>query len=187
MHDLAPVCALGDSTPRTDSVAGVTLTENPGHAFASIAARPGQETACADHLVTLLGGAAPDVGATVRSDTYMAFWIGPDQWMISAPFDTHEDLAAQLTARVGASASITDQTDAWVCFDMQGDGVEQVMQLCANIDIEQMQVGAATRSVIHYMGVHVIRTAPDALTILGGRSSAGSLHHALLTAMRAAL
>ncbi|MFA8384792.1 MAG: sarcosine oxidase subunit gamma [Pelagibaca sp.] len=187
MHDLAPLCALGDNAPRTDTVAGVTLTEHPGHAFASIAARLGQETACAAQLATLLGGAAPKVGAMVSTDTHMAFWIGPDQWMISAPFDTHEDLATQLTARFGKTASITDQTDAWVCFDMQGDGVEQVMQLCANIDIEQMQVGAAARSVIHYMGVYVIRTAKDALTILGGRSSAGSLHHALLTAMRAAL
>lgn len=187
MHDLAPLCALGGSNPRTDSVAGVTLTENPGHAFASIAARLVQETACADHLAALLGGAAPDVGAMVRSDTQMGFWIGLDQWMISAPIDTHEDLAAQLRSRFGKTASITDQTDAWVCFDMQGDGVESVIQLCANIDIEQMQVGAAARSVVHYMGVYVIRTAPDALTILGGRSSAGSLHHAVLTAMRAAL
>ena len=70
---------------------------------------------------------------------------------------------------------------------MQGDGVERVMQLCANIDIETMPIGAATRSVIHYMGVYVLRSAPDSLTILGGRSSAGSLHHAILTAMRSAL
>jgi sarcosine oxidase subunit gamma len=187
VHDLAPLCALGGAEPHTDQVADVTLTETSGHALASVAARLGQETACADHLGTLLGADAPVVGAWVRSDPMSAFWMGPDQWMVSAPFTTHEDLAAQLTQRFGTSASITEQTDAWVWFDMQGDGVEQVMQLCANIDIEKMPVGAAVRSVIHYMGVYVLRSAPDALTILGGRSSAGSLHHALLTAMKSAL
>lgn len=187
MHDLAPFCALGGSAPRIDQVAGVTLTETPGHALASVAARLGQEDACTKHLGTLLGSEAPGVGSWVRSEPISAFWTGPDQWMLSAPFDTHEDLAAQLTAHFGATTAITEQTDAWVWFDMQGDGVEQVMQLCANIDIEKMPVGAAARSVIHYMGVFVLRSAPDALTILGGRSSGGSLHHALLTAMKSAL
>lgn len=187
VHDLPPLCALGGSTAHADAVAGVTLTENPGHALASVTARLGQEAACADHLGTVLGAGAPSVGAWVRSDPMSAFWMGPDQWMVSAPFSTHEDLAAQLAKHLGKTASITEQTDAWVCFDMQGDGVERVMQLCANIDIETMPIGAATRSVIHYMGVYVLRSAPDSLTILGGRSSAGSLHHAILTAMRSAL
>lgn len=187
MHDLAPLCALSSAEPHTNLVAGVTLTENPGHAFASVAARLGQESACADRLGTLLGANAPGVETWVRSDQLSAFWMAPDQWMVIAPFASHEDLAAHLKQRFGTTASITEQTDAWVCFDMQGDGVEQVMQLCANIDIETMRVGSATRSVIHYMGVYVLRSAPDALTVLGGRSSAGSLHHALLTAMKSAL
>jgi len=187
VHDLAPLCALSSAEPHTDTVAGVTLTENPGHAFVSVAARLGQESACAERLGTLLGANAPGVEAWVRLDPMSAFWMAPDQWMVSAPFSTHEDLATHLTDHFGTTASITEQTDAWVCFDMQGGGVEQVMQLCANIDIETMPVGSATRSVIHYMGVYVLRSAPDALTVLGGRSSAGSLHHALLTAMKSAL
>lgn len=186
MHDMAPLCALSSAEPHTNTVAGVTLTETPDHVFASVAARLGQESACADRLGTLLGANAPGVEAWVRSDPMSAFWMAPDQWMVIAPFASHEDLAAQLKQRFGTTASITEQTDAWVCFDMQGDGVERVMQLCANFDIETMPVGSATRSVIHYMGVYVLRSAPDALTVLGGRSSAGSLHHALLTAMKSA-
>lgn len=187
MHDLAPLCALGGTAPHIDQVAGVTLTENPGHALASVSARLGQEIACAEHLGTVLGGKAPGVGTWVRSEPMSAFWMGQDQWMVTAPFDTHEDLAAQLTTRFGITAAITEQTDAWVSFDMRGDGVERVMQLCANIDIETTPAEAAVRSVIHYMGVYVLRSAPDALTIFSARSSAKSLHHALLTAMRSAL
>lgn len=187
MHDLTPLCALGDTAPHVDKVADVTLTENPGFAFASVAARAGREAACRSHLGDLIGADAPDVGKAVLRSPELAFWTGPDQWMVAAPFATHEDLADQILSRFDGSASITEQTDAWVCFDMAGDGIEAVMQLCCNIDIERMHVGDATRTVVHYMGVYIIRTAPDALMILGGRSSAGSLHHALVTAMRAAL
>ncbi|SHH55835.1 sarcosine oxidase subunit gamma [Marivita hallyeonensis] len=188
MHDLAPLHALGGAEARIDTVAGVTLTENMGLALASVSARKGQETACRAHLGELLEGSAPEPGKTVLHDPEASFWMAPDQWMVGAPFGTHEDLAAQLKARFCETASITEQTDAWVCFDMRGDGIEAVMQLCANIDIERMQTGDAVRTVIHYMGVYVLRRDPaNWLRILGSRSSAGSLHHALVTAMKAAL
>ena len=188
MHDLAPTCALGGAAPRVDTVADVTLMENPDLALASVAARLGQEEACRTHLSDLLGGKIPQTGKAVLRDPEAAFWMGPDQWMIGAPIETYEDLTAQLTSRFGGTASITEQTDAWVCFDMRGDGIESVIQLCANVDIERMEVGDATRTVIHYMGVYVLRRDPaNWLRIFGPRSSAKSLHHALVTAMRAAL
>ena len=188
VHDLAPIHALSGTDPRVDTVAGVTLTENMGLALASVAARRGQESACRTHLGALLEGAAPEPGKTVLHDPEASFWMGPNLWMVGAPFATHEDLAVQLKARFGDTASITEQTDGWVCFDMRGDGIEAVMQLCCNIDIAQMQTGDAVRTVIHYMGVYVLRRDPaNWLRILGPRSSAGSLHHALVTAMKAAL
>jgi len=188
VHDLAPLCALGSGDARTDTIGGVTLTENPGLALASVSARRGQEKACRAHLNALLDGPAPEPGKTVLHDPEASFWMGPDQWMVGAPFATHADLAKQLKARFGKTASITDQTDAWVCFDMRGDGIETVMQLCANFDVERMQTGDAQRTVIHYMGVYVLRRDPaNWLRVLGARSSAASLHHALVTAMRAAL
>jgi len=188
VHDLAPLHALGDTDPHVDTVGPVTLTENTGLALASVAARKGHEAACAQRLGDLLAGTVPEPGKTVLHDPEASFWMAPNLWMVSAPFDTHEDLATQLKARFGDTASITEQTDAWVCFDMRGDGVEAVMQLCANFDVEHMQTGDAQRTVIHYMGVYVLRRDPaNWLRILGPRSSAGSLHHALITAMKAAL
>lgn len=188
MHDLAPMCALGGTEPTEDHVKGVTLSENPQLALASVASRHGQESVSEAHLQDLLGRAIPGPGKAVLNDPLECFWMGPDQWMVSAPFSTHEDLAMQLSQRLSGSASITDQSDAWVCFDMRGDGIEAVAQLCCNIDIERMQTGDAARTVIHHIGCFVLRRDPaNWLSILGPRSFAGSLHHALLTAMRAAL
>lgn len=188
VHDLKPITALGGTTAQVDVVAGVTLRENPGLALASVAARIGHEDACSAHLVDLLEGAAPAAGKCRLHDPEAAFWMGPHQWMVGAPFETHEDLAAQLKARFGNTASITEQTDAWACFDLSGDGMEAVMELCCNVNIRAMQTGDATRTSIHHLGCFVLRRDPaNWVRILGPRASAGSLHHALLTAMKSAL
>lgn len=188
MHDLTPITALGGTAPRVDTVAGVTLTENPNLALASLAARLGQEAACRAHLETLLAGPAPGPGTGRLQGPEAAFWMGPDQWMVGAPFASHEDLAAQLKSRFGDTASSTEQTDAWVCFDLRGDGIERVMELCCNINIRAMKTGDATRTSIHHLGCFVLRCDPaDWVRILGPRASAGSLHHALLGAMKSAL
>lgn len=188
VHDLTPITALGAHTPQVDRVANVTLSENPGLALASVAARLGHDAACRAHLAELLEGDAPGPGTCRLHDPEAAFWMGPDQWMVGAPFDSHEDLAAQLKIRFGETASISEQTDAWVCFDLRGDGMEAVMELCCNLNIRAMKTGEAQRTSIHHLGCFVLRRdPPDWVRILGPRSSADSLHHALKTAMVSAL
>jgi len=188
VHDLAPLTALGGTKPRADAHGGVTLTENPCLALASVAARRGHEPACRTHMDDLLEGPAPGPGTFRLHDPEEAFWMGPDQWMVAAPYASHEDLADRLKARFSATASITEQSDAWVCFDLHGEGLEAVMELCCNIDIAAMKPGDATRTAIHHLGSFVLRRDPAShLRILGPRASAQSLHHALLTAMQAAL
>ena len=187
MHNLVAITALGGSTPREDRVADTTLTENPGIALASVVARVGHEAACRKHLKAVIG-AVPSPGKVQLHDPEAGFWVGPDQWMLGAPFETHEDLAVQLKARFGETASVTEQTDAWVCFDLRGDGMEAVMELLCNVDIRDMKTGDAQRTSIHHLGCFVLRRDPsDWVRILGPRASAGSLHHAILTAMKSAL
>ncbi|MEO0357440.1 MAG: sarcosine oxidase subunit gamma, partial [Pseudomonadota bacterium] len=179
---MKPITALGGTDPRVDTVGTVTLTENPGLALASVAARLGQETACQKHLKASIG-AVPGPGTSHLNDPLSGVWISPDMWMISAPFDTHQDLAAQLKTRFTDTASITEQTDAWCCFDLQGAGMHDVMERLCPIKIRAMQAGDATRTSIDHLGCFVIRQSPDDwLRILGPRSSAGSLHHAVMTA-----
>lgn len=188
VHDLKPITALGGQTPRIDRFGGVTLTENAGLALASVTARMGHEETCRAHLADVLERDPPAVGKCVLHDPEAAFWMGPDQWMVGAPFETHEDLAAQLKDRLGSSASVTEQTDAWACFDLRGERMEAVMELCCNINIRAMRTEDATRTSIHHLGCFVLRRDPaDWVRILGPRASAGSLHHALLTAMKSAL
>ncbi|MGH1575985.1 sarcosine oxidase subunit gamma [Planktotalea sp.] len=185
MHNLKAITALGGQEPRVDRIGENTLRENAGLALASVHARLGQEEACRAHLQDLLEGRVPAIGKAVLRDPEAAFWTGPDQWMVGALFDTHEELADQLRARFGSTASITEQTDAWACFDLQGATMDAVMELLCPVNMRAMQTGDAQRTSIHHLGCFVIRREPsDWVRILGPRASATSLHHAIITAMQ---
>jgi sarcosine oxidase subunit gamma len=188
VHDLSPITPLGGSAPRIDDVAGTSLTEVTDLALASVAARQGKEENCARALKTMLEADAPEPGRAHLGQPLSAVWMGPDQWMIGAPFETHEDIESRLKAKLKSSASVTEQTDAWACFDLSGSGVRAVMELICNVNMSTLQSGDALRSSIHHLGCFVICGDPDSFVrILGPRASAGSLHHAIYTAMKSAL
>ena len=82
-----------------------------------------------------------------------------------------------------ASAAITDQSDAWVRVDVTGGDVVAMLERLSGADTRRMQAGSATRPAIHHMHcVIVCRAGGTDFTILGPRSSAASLHHALVAA-----
>lgn len=182
MHDLIPIAALGGDAPRIDTIGTVTIAENDGVALASVAARMGQETICSAAIADLLG-AVPEVGRAVLRDPEAGFWMGPDQWMVGAPLATHEDLADQLKARLGVAASVTEQTGAWVVFDVTGRAMRDMCELLCSVPIRRMAAGDVQRTMIHQMSCFVIRRQDhDHIRILGPWASAASLHHALVTA-----
>lgn len=182
MHDLTPITALGGTEPRVDAFDHVTITENNGVAFASVSARLGKEQACYAAMKMLLG-AVPPLGKAILRDPEAGFGMGPDQWMLGAPLATHELLADQLKALFKDAASVTEQTGAWVVFDVTGAAMPDVCERICNVPIRTMTAGDAQRTVIHQMSCFVIkRVAEDHIRILGPRASAQTLHHALITA-----
>ncbi len=185
MHDLVAITPLGGHAPRVERHGPVTLTEVVGTALASVASRLGREADTAVLLETVLGAPAP---APMRSGgaTLVAFWTGPEQWMVEAPIASHEDLASRITAQTDGCASVTEQTDAWCRFDLQGAGLSDLFERLCVVNTRVFQGGEATRCSIEHLGCFLICRAPDHYTVYGPRSSAGSLHHALLVGMRSA-
>jgi sarcosine oxidase, subunit gamma len=179
-HRLKPLTPLGNATPQTDTIGPVTITENVSIALASLATRNGRG-ADVEKAAKALNLTLPPPGQASEN----ALWLAPDQWLIEAPFATHEDITAHLKPIFGDAASITEQTDAWVRFDLTGPDLHAMFELLCNLDTRAMQPGQATRTVIEHLGCYVTRRA-DYFTILGPRSSAKSLHHALITAAKSA-
>lgn len=181
MHDLKPSSSLNGMS---EQAGGISITENAGVALASVAARRGHEAACAKTLEQILGD-VPGPGRAQLNDPEAGFWIGPDQWMIGAPFGTHEDLADQLKSTLGNSASVTEQTGAWVVIDVSGSTWAAMFERLCPLDCRNMMAGDARRTTIHQIGCFMIkREAEDHVRILGPRASATSLHHALVGAAR---
>lgn len=186
MADLTPLLPMGATTPREDTHNGVTLSEIGGTALASFAARLGKEDAARATLSDFLSDTPPAPGQATLSDTG-AIWIAPDQWLIVGSEDTPGALAASLVTAAQGAASVTDQTGAWCRFDLKGAGLPAVFELLCPMNLRNAAPGAATRTSIHHLGCFVILRADDHVTVLGPRSSAQSLHHALITALHAAL
>ncbi|WP_426036146.1 sarcosine oxidase subunit gamma [Cypionkella sp. TWP1-2-1b2] len=185
-NPLKSLTPLGHDTPITETIGAVTITENTGTALASLASRLGREAEVAS-AAAAAGIPLPGPGRSLSATLYAAIWLGPAQWMIEAAFITHEDITAQLKPIFGEAASITEQTDAWVRFDITASDLPALFERLCNHDLRRAGVGAATRTVIDHLGCYVIRRSETEVTILGPRSSAHSLHHALTTAAKALL
>lgn len=177
---LKPLTALGHDLPVTETLGPWTLTERFDVALASLAPRRGREA----EVKAAANTAGIPLPATARAEAgepWSAFWITPEMWMVEAPFASHEDIRARLLAIFGDTASVTEQTDAWVRFDLSGAELERLFERLTNVDLGAAPLGAAMRTVVEHMGCYLVKRA-GGVTLYGGRSSAESLHHALKVA-----
>jgi sarcosine oxidase subunit gamma len=188
VHDLKALSPLGGAAARVDTFAGLTISENADWALASISARLGRKKTMATAAKRLIGVDLPGVGTVAGKGDLSVFWTGPDQWMIEAPFGSHEDLATQTTAALKDTASVVEQTDGWVRFDVSGQGATDMFERLCAADTRQMDANTVSRATIEHLGCFVIcRKNRVSFSVFGPRSSAGSLHHALCTAAKSAL
>lgn len=186
MHKLKAITPLGSTGPDIATFPNLTITEVADRALASLSMRHGQETEFAKLASDLLGFELPEPGHAAVGPTYSAFWIGPDSWMIDASYATHERLACEVKATMRDSASVVEQTDGWCRFDITGTSSCDMFERLCNADIRAMRTQAATRCAIHHIGCYLWCHEPRAaFSVLGPRSSAGSLHHALVEAAQA--
>lgn len=186
MARLTAITALGGIEARDDLIGSIRITEVVDTCLASLAMRRDKSESFRKAAQTALGTDLPTPGQRTSHGTRGAIWMGPDQFLVEAETDA-TDLASDLAAIFGAAASITDQSDAWVRFDITGRDVPAMLERLSAADTRLMQGGAAVRTPVHHMlCVLVCRDAGIGFTIYGPRASAPSLHH-VLTAAAAAL
>lgn len=181
MLKLKPITPLGADELRVDRFTGLMITEVTDRALVSLTARNDQADATRDKAWTLFGIDLPDVGTSAMGNTHSAFWIGPESWMIDAPYEGNEDLARQVKHAMGDCASVVEQTDGWCRFDLGGVASNAVLERLCNADSTHMAEGAVTRTQIHHLGCF-LWCREDGFAVIGPRSSAASLHHALMQA-----
>lgn len=180
MPDLIPTTALGGETARSVRHGALSLEENDSLALASVALRRGASCPAPFGLVL------PGPGGWTAQGAVCAFWIGPDQWIVEGHGRAEGDFAAEVAA-LCPGCSVTEQTDGFVAFEIRSAAGEPailaLMAKLVNLDPARFPPESAARTGLDHMSVFVIRRAPDHLAILGMRSAAGTLWHALESAI----
>lgn len=180
-HALKPLTALGHDAPKLITIGPYLIAERFDVALASLASRRGREKDVAKIAkAAKLALAAPAESAAGK--TYGSFWLSNEQWMIEADFAVHENIESELKALFGDAASVTEQTDAWVRFDVSATNLSSLFERLCNVDLVKASDGFASRTVIEHIGCYLIRRSATAVTIYGPRSSAQSLLHVIETA-----
>lgn len=175
---LKPLTALGHDLPEVVAIGSFRIEERFDVALASLACRRGRENDVAKLARTkMVPLPAPARAAT--GNPYSAFWLSADQWMVEAPYVSHEDIAAHLKTAFGDTASITEQSDAWVRFDVSAPHLHPLFERLCNVDLAAASIGFATRTLIEHLGCYLIKRSNTEITLYGPRSSAASLLHVI--------
>lgn len=170
--------ALGNEMAEVVEIGPYRMAERFDVALASVAMRRGQDKAFA----AAAKKAKVPLPTPARHETgspFSAFWVAPDMWFVEADFATHEDIVAALKPAFGEAASITEQTDAWVRFDVTGERIAPLVERLTNLDLALQPEGFASRTIIEHLGVYLVKHGANSLTLYGPRSSAQGLLHAL--------
>lgn len=175
---LKAMTALGAQDPAVVTVGPLTVTERVDVALASVAARRGRLKDMAK-AAKAAGLPLAEPARHQAGKTYAAFWVAPEMWFVEAPFASHEAIAAMLKDALGDAASVTEQTDAWVVFDLAAANLAPLLERLCNVDFAAVPEGHATRTVIDHLGCYLIKHGPGRARVYGPRSSAQSLMHAL--------
>lgn len=170
--------ALGHDTAQLVTIGPYVIAERCDIALASLALRRGQQAAF-EAAAKELGVPLPPPACHQGGPVFSAFWVTPDMWFVEADFAQHEDIAAHLKAGFDQAASITEQTDAWVRFDVTGAELAALLERLSNLDFDALPQGYASRTVIEHLGVYLIKHGAEKAVLYGPRSSAQSLLHAL--------
>lgn len=181
---LAPLTPLGNALPEQHSIGGIALTEVVDTALGSLTARAGQAAALADRAAAA-GLPLPGPARWAAGAPFSAFWLAQDSWMVEAPFASHEDIHRHLRGIFGATAAVTEQTDGWARVDVSGGDLPALFERLCPVDLRGLAPGHATRTVIEHIGCYLIWRETGRISVIGPRSSAAALWHALETAAAA--
>ncbi len=170
---LHPTHALGGAVPLEEDIGACHLAERARGLFSVAGAE-----------VSGISGMAPPPGpgALARDGDALGWWAGPQAWFLAA--GAAPDLPG---------AAVTDQSDGWLWLDLGGPPplLEAICARLCDVDVARLSAAPfvpwSARSVIAHHGVWLLAPEAGQLALLGPRSSARSLYHAVAEAARSVM
>lgn len=174
---LTPTSALNGASARYE---GFSITEVTDLTLVSVAAHASTLNNTANALQSSFNLAWPSVGQSTSNGSWRCLGVQAEQvFLFSQSADDHY---ASVAEQLASHASITDQSDSWVCLQLSGEHTRRVLErLCLlDLDTNIFIDGAVARTVMEHLTVVVYRQGDDFI-LLSARSSASSFYHALIT------
>jgi sarcosine oxidase subunit gamma len=132
----------------------VQIVAEPFVAMADLRLDPAGPAAGA--VAAHLGVALPATPHTwVQGDTTTVIWLGPDEWLVTSPFATPEELEAGLRTAVGGAGAVIDVSAQRTTLSLRGDHVRDVLATGCAIDLHPRVFGpgSAAQTTLALAGV----------------------------------
>jgi sarcosine oxidase subunit gamma len=136
---------------------GVAIAELTGLGLATLAARKGQAGALKEAVASAYGVELPDGSRMARGRSVSFVGYGPGQWLAVSESLANEALAEDLKRRLGALASISDQSGGRIVLRVRGPRARDVLAKGLPIDLhpQRFASGSAATSTLSLMGVQI--------------------------------
>jgi sarcosine oxidase subunit gamma len=156
---LAPTSPIAAWSDRLDDLpVEVEITPRPFIAMADLKVEPGSQAAAA--VGGYLGVALPTTPSTsVEHESVTAIWMGPNEWLITSPFHTPEQLESELREAVGErAAAVVDVSAQRTTLVLRGEHVRDLLSGGCSLDLHPRMFGrgAAAQTLLGQAAVVLI-------------------------------
>lgn len=174
MGELISKTPLDDFVPMT--IGDATLSEVDLGVLTSLAPFKGQSKAMGAALKAAHGMAWPAPGRATGKEKARAIWFGRDMIMLAGP---------EPDGSLAPHGALTDQSDAWTCLQLSGEGAEDILARMVPVDmrVSSFKRGHTARSLVQHMNGSITRTGSQTFIVMVFRSMAKTLLHDLQRAM----
>ena len=148
----APLAAWGDDFSALPD--GVQITPLPFVAMTDVRLDPADPTVAA--VGEYLGVALPTAPSTyVESGAATAIWLGPDEWLITSPFRSPEELETGLREAIGAGGTVVDVSAQRTTVALRGEHARDLLAGGCALDLHPRVFGrgAAAQTLLGQAGV----------------------------------
>ena len=151
----APLATWGDAFGALPD--GVQITPHPFVAMADLRVDPPGPAASA--VAAHLGVALPTAASTyAEGESATAVWLGPDEWLVTSPFRTPEELETGLREALGEGGAVVDVSAQRTTLRLRGEHVRDLLTGGCSIDLHPRAFGrgAAAQTLLGQAGVVLV-------------------------------
>lgn len=176
MVELEALSPLSGQVPET--IGAVSLSPLDLGQMSLIMPFSNQRAVVQDLLQKEIGLGLPGANQALTTPKARLMWFGRDSYLLTG---------AAAPASLHKAAAVVDQSDAWVCVELSGAGIEDVLARLVPVDLRPQAFGpdASIRTLVGHMSASLTRLSEERIAILVFRSMADTLVEEIKEAMEA--